>query len=335
MKWEEMKMPQNKLPEATSVQQYPKIGVALGGGGARALAHIGVLKVLEASGLPIGVITGTSMGAVVGAAFLQAGSAEALTNRMMSLLEKDQSPMKFPFFRIKNNRGDHFLNYVAERFKQRLIINLSFMRKSLFSQSRLENALSLLIEDVKIEDLPVTFGALASDLISGKGVVLRTGSLKQALTASSSIPGFFPPVEFNGMLLVDGEATDLIPVEACRALGADFVIAVDVNRCGTREPEPRNTLDVFLRTVRMTNRLLAEKSLKQADIILRPIRENIQWTEFERLQELIAAGETVAREQLSQVQKKLRTGDYKSHHFNEFEFRQTHLDSLHLTGSAD
>mgnify|MGYP005834494581 CR=1 FL=1 len=329
-----MKIPQNQSSEEAVLQQYPRIGVALGGGGARALAHIGVLKVLEASGLPVGVITGTSMGAVIGAAYLQAGSAEALASRMSSLLAKDQSPVRFPFFNPKRERGDHFLNYVAERFKQRLIINLSFMRKALFSQSRLDSALSLLIEEKKIEDLPVTFGALASDLISGKGVVLRTGSLKKALLASSSIPGFFPPVEFNGMLLVDGEATDLIPVEACRALGAEFVIAVDVNRSGSYEPELRNTLDVFLRTVRMTNRLLAEKSLKQADVILRPILEDIQWTEFERLPELITAGEAAAREQLPQMMNKLRMQENPSHHFNELEFRQTHLDSLRLMGSV-
>jgi NTE family protein len=329
-----MKMLQNKSSPEISEPRYPKIGVALGGGGARALAHIGVLKVLEENGLPVGVITGTSMGAVVGAAYLQAGSAEALAMRMSSLLEKDQSPVKFPVFSSKSDRGDHFLNYVAERFKQRLIINLSFMRKSLFSQSRLDNALSLLIEDKQIEDLPATFGALASDLISGKGVVLRTGSLKKALIASSSIPGFFPPVECNGMLLVDGEATDLIPVEACRALGAEFVIAVDVNRCGTGEPDLRNTLDVFLRTVRMTNRLLSEKSLKQADIVLRPISADIQWTEFERLQELIAAGEAAAREQLPEILNKLRNEDCKSYNFNELEFKQTHIDSLQLKGSV-
>jgi NTE family protein len=174
---------------------------------------------------------------------------------------------------------------------------------------RLENAVSSLIDDVHIEDLPITFAALASDLISGKGVVIRKGSLRKAVVASSSIPGFFPPVKWNNHLLVDGEATDLIPVDACRYLGADFVIAVDVRRDLEQMSDLRHTIDIFLRSARITGYRHAELSLKRANFVIRPISEDIQWSEFDKLNELISAGEWVARACLPQLHEALNNED--------------------------
>jgi len=305
-----------------------KIGIALGGGGARGFAHVGVLKVLEKAGIPIQIVVGTSMGAIVGALFAQQGSAQAAARRLEEVLkDQDSTALDFSAYTQEEQKGDHFLNFVSRRIQRRIIINLSITRRALLSASRIEAVVDALIDECCIEDLPLKFAAMASDLKSGKGVILRSGSLRKALIASSSIPAFFPPVKWDNLLLVDGEVTDLVPVEACNALGADFVIAVDVTRELQPMPDLHHTIDIFLRTARITGHRYAEVSLKKADFVLRPIQDEVQWSEFERLKELISAGEWIARRELPELKKALASADPERHRFTSVYFDRIHIDS--------
>ena len=177
-----------------------RLGLALAAGGARGSAHVGVLKVLEREGIPVSVVAGTSIGAVVGGVF-SAGVAVG---------------------RIEQEWLETGLTKVARSFLP------TFPRVGLSSGTELSKYLHVLLGDRRIEDLSIPFAAVACDLDTGEAVVLRRGSAADALRASSSIPGIFVPVRLEGRLLVDGGLVDPLPVRVCRDLGAEVVVGVDV-----------------------------------------------------------------------------------------------------------
>lgn len=316
--------------EKIGKEARPRVGLALGGGGARGFAHLGILRVFEESGIPIDLLTGTSMGALIGALYAQSRCASAAVARLERVLKEQQGSARLLKLYGAERKGDHFLNYVAQRIQQRVIINLSITRKSLLPASRLELAVADLIEDGSLEELAIKLGVVASDLISAKGVILHHGPVRKAVVASSSIPGFFPPVKWGDLLLVDGEVTDLVPVESCRALGADFVVAVDVTPEIRPAGELEHTLDVFLRSVRITNYRHAENALNKADFVLRPVHDSVPWADFDRLSELIGAGADCARQHLPQIREALARSNCAPHSRADDAFSQTHIDSADL-----
>lgn len=273
---------------------------------------MGVLKVLEEAGIVPDVIVGTSMGAVVGALYAQFGRIQKVVERLQRLSEERGTEAKGINIFSHNQQGDNFFDHVIQKIKERVVINLSFSKKSLFPASQLETSISELLDDLRVEDLSIKFAAMASDLNTGEGVLLQEGSLRKAVLASSSLPGFFPPVEWNDYLLIDGEATDLIPANGCRTLGADFVIAVDVRRGIEHHPEMRHTLDVFLRSVRITGCRYADSSLKHADFVFHPVSDDVQWSEFDKMAELVKAGEQEAHSRLPELQRMLKEAERNS-----------------------
>jgi len=282
-----------------------KIGLALGGGGARGFAHIGVLKILNDEGIYPEIVVGTSMGAVTGALYCQNQTAIAAEEKLRSVILNPRPDTEKLNVYPDHSRGDHFFDHITQEIKQRIVINLSISKKALLPAEQLKRSIEDLVDETKIEKLPIAYAAMASDLKTGKGIVLTRGSLRKAIIASSSIPGFFPPVKWNNYLLADGEATDLIPVNACRALGADFVIAIDVQRNIEAKREPKHAIDVFVRAARITNHHLAKSSLISADFVLQPDTSDVNWSDFERLQEVIKAGEWEARAKVSQLKSML------------------------------
>lgn len=177
----------------------PRIGLALGSGIARGWAHIGVLRGLAAAGIVPQAVAGTSMGALVGGAALagRLDSLEAFARRLTRL---------------------RVMSY----------LDLRLGRPGVIAGERLLETLDAELGDLAIEDLPLPFAAVATDLASGEEVWLRRGRLVEALRASFSLPGIFAPARIEGRWLVDGAMVDPVPVAACRALGAELVIAVDL-----------------------------------------------------------------------------------------------------------
>ena len=182
------------------------IGLALGSGGARGAAHTGVLKVLEREGIPISVVTGSSIGALVGAAHV--------IGIPVAQVEKEW---------LRTDGPRLFRTFLP-----------TFPRAGLSSGSELRRMLRDLLGDVQIEELPLPYAAVACDIDTGEAIVLKEGSLVDAVRASTAIPGIFHPVRSGKRLLVDGGLVDPVPIKACRDLGADFVIAVDI----TPRPQP-------------------------------------------------------------------------------------------------
>ncbi len=278
-----------------------KIALALGGGGARGLAHAGVLRVLQEEHLRIDMIVGTSIGAVAGAIFAQALDAEGVHQRFRDfLLSPEFKQSGLDLFR-KPEAAENFFAQVATYLKERIVINLAHSRPSLVKSWRLAKAIEKMVDDTNIEDLKLPFAAVAGDLRTGKEVVFTRGSVRQAVAASSSIPGFLPPVELNGMLLADGAIVSPVPVLPARDLGADLVIAVDVSQNLDPNPELENVIDVVFRTNLITAKRYNALLLKQADAVIRPEVGDVHWSEFKRLEEIVVKGERATRTALPDI----------------------------------
>jgi NTE family protein len=184
---------------AMSKARAPVIGLALGGGAARGWSHIGVILALREAGIEPAVVAGTSIGALVGAAHV-AGRLDDLKTWVESLTWQNVVGLLDVTVNGGLIKGEKLLKFFRAHF-----------------------------EDIPIERLPMPFGAVATDLASGRETWLRTGSVIEAVRASIALPGLFTPVLRDGVLLVDGGLVNPVPVSLCRALGADIVIAVDLN----------------------------------------------------------------------------------------------------------
>ncbi len=278
-----------------------RLGLALGGGGARGFAHIGVLKVLEKEKIDIHAITGCSMGSVIGALFVFYGSAEKTEEIMLNFIANvDLEELGIPDSEEKKDTSfwDSFIN----EMKFRLNVVRSLQELSLISE---ENATKIfeIIPDTEISALTPKYSAIATDLISGLEINMTSGNLRSAVKASSAIPGIFPPVRRDGMYFVDGSASESVPAGKVRELGADRVIAVDVSHELKSEEEPKNVLEILYRTEDITSYHLSKERLKEADVIISPNVHHLTWAEFRKAEEIIAEGEKAAEAMLPEIER--------------------------------
>lgn len=280
-----------------------KLGLALGGGGARGLAHLGVLKVMEREKVDIHAITGCSMGAIVGGLYAYLQSEEKveafihdfLNNNDFQNLGLDQlSDEK------EGNKGafEEFFDYVSSRIR----VLRTLTKPSYFSEE-LTNEIFSIIPDVPIEEFGIKFSSIATDLISGREINFTRGSLREVVKASSAIPGIFPPVKIRNYILIDGSASESIPVGKVKEIGADRVLAVDVTRTLHRTEVPDNVFEVLYRAEDITSHHLTEIRLKEADLILRPKVKKLKWVDFHKSEKVIKAGEKVTEERIEDIRK--------------------------------
>ena len=269
-----------------------KIGLALGGGAARAFSHIGVIAGLEKHGIPIDIVTGTSMGAIIGAMYAARGDVAELKRKIAAYLRSDEfSTSGFEFFRELDADGEGLLFQVGRLARRGMFNALMVTRTALVSDETAMRNYACMVEDMPIEDTCIPFAAVALDLSSGEGVVLNRGPLRSAIAASCAMPGVLNPVEHDGRLLVDGGWAEAVPVRAARQLGADFVIAVDVGDPPPVLDAPRNALDVIARADAMVRRILATEQLKSVDFIFSPHNGVTHWADFSTAEQAIALGE--------------------------------------------
>ncbi|MDZ7266807.1 MAG: patatin-like phospholipase family protein [candidate division KSB1 bacterium] len=286
--------------------QRPRVGLALGGGGARGLAHIGVLKVFEANRIPIDVIAGTSIGALVGAAYALEPRAQAVEQRAMAFLTSNEFEQSGLELFKKKKEAENFFAQVATYVKERIVINLAHSRPSLVGGWRIVKAVNFILADKTFEELHLPLACVATDLGTGEEIVFREGPIRHAVAASMSIPGFLPPVNFRGYQMVDGAVVAPVPVLACHELGAEIVIAVDVGQTLDGLPEFENVVDIIFRANTITSRRLNHMLLQLADVTIRPNVGGVHWAEFRRASELVAEGERAAAAMLPVLQRLLR-----------------------------
>ena len=288
------------------------LGLALGGGGARGLAHIGVLKVLEREHIQLQAITGCSMGSIVGGLYAYYGNAKKVEEIIHDILH---SPLikKLGLEALSEEQETSSPKNYFEQFFDFISVRLQAVkalgRTSYFDEETTEKIFEI-IPDVPIEELPVPFSAIATDLVSGNEINFDKGSLRQAIRASSAIPGVFPPVEIDDYLLVDGSASESVPAGRVREIGADRVLAVDVTRDISIFKEPQNVLEVLLRTEDITSFHLSKIRLKEADLVIHPKVKEYSWVDFDRTDVIIAAGEIAALENIEEIKKLAHRNSY-------------------------
>jgi len=310
----------------------PRIGLALGSGSARGLAHLGVIRAIEDAGIEVNFIAGTSMGALIGAIHA-AGKLDEL---------------EATFLAFDWRKTASFFDVVLPK-------------SGLLDGARISELVRAHIHTDAIETLPIPFAAVATDIVSGEEVVIRSGDVIEAVRASISVPGIFTPVRSNGHILVDGGLTNPVPVSAARAMGADIVIAVDLNheiiagknlkpllatekasgaedgapgmfsrwvggyRLSMKDirqkllagdnpvsaqfsqwvsPEPLPSIfEVLLASINIMETRITQTrlSLDRPDVIIQPPLGNIRFLEFDRAEEIIAIGYEHTQRQLASL----------------------------------
>jgi len=263
------------MTDELRISDRPRVGLALSGGAARGIAHVGVLRALEEHAIPIDAIAGASAGALVGGAYA-AG---------LSISELEE---------------------LARNFRWRHMGRMAFSRLGLQSNSRMERFLRTRLPVTRFENLKIPFAALVTDLHKGTPVVMRdTGDLPFAIRASNCLPALYVPVrDSDGRLLVDGGLVANLPISYTRELGADIVIAVDVGADGARFMDvPRTALGVLTQTFVAVERIVSRQERNDADLIIVPRVGHIRWDETRRADELLKAGYEAALESIGEIKK--------------------------------
>jgi NTE family protein len=264
--------------------------LALGGGGARGFAHLGVLQALDDAGLSVRGIVGTSMGAVTGAMYLAHGSAARAIDLWREALARDLIPSVRPIGRVPDAEAkEHPLTQIARRIRNRVVISFAMNRSTVLEETALVKALEFLIPDIRFSDLPKPLVVVATNLENGAEVRLKSGSIRPALVASSAIPGMVPSVEIEGQPLVDGGVVAEVPAVAARDEGWP-VVAIDVSLDFPPLRPDDLVLDTMMRTQMMTARLLRRRQLLSATHVIRPEVGDARWAEWDRFDEFVEAG---------------------------------------------
>lgn len=285
-----------------------KVGLALGGGGARGLAHVGVLEVLEREKIPIDCIAGTSMGAFVGGVYSQLADIKALeekARRYFSEVGVDGEWLNF-LGKDGNQRRRSLFQNLSQFILKKYISFLTLSRSHLESEEALLGPLRIFLEDKRIEEGRIRFCAVCLDLVSGEELILDRGNIIEAVYASSAIEGVFPPLKRGGRLLADGGPTSQVPVEAARRMGADIVLAVDLPKEIKAEREFKNGLDLILRAEAIAVEKLKRLTLKLADVIITPEVRSIHWANFNKVEECIAQGVKATEQRLPEIRAILK-----------------------------
>ncbi len=332
------------LSDSGAEAPRPKIGLVLGGGGAKGGAHVGVLEVLEELRIPVDFIAGTSIGAAIGGLYASGMSVPDLKALLESLdwqdLLSDQPPRRYQPFRLKST---------DRRIPARLEVGFNGgkfrLPTGIVTGQNVELTLrsaTLPVAHIRsFERLPTPFVAVATDLVTGEMVVLDRGDLSRAMRASMSIPGAFSPVEVDGLVLVDGGLVRNLPVDVVRAMGADVVIAVDLTPPLYDAEELESAIEVSMQTFRIStlqNTVPQREALVAGrDVLLRPDVADVPITDFRSLTGAFAAGAEVARaagEDL--VQWSLSHEDYTA--FREsrprIEDRPETIDFVRIEGAS-
>lgn len=278
----------------------PRIGLVLGGGGARGFAHVGVLQVLEENRIPVHAISGTSMGAVIGSLYAQgktAGQLEAITREIpWTSVFNDNIPRDRLSFRRKRDQRDVLIDFRISFDNQGLVLPKGVLRgQDLFLTLAEYLAPARSVTD--FDRLAIPFRAVAGDIETGMAVEMGSGDIATAVFASMAVPGGLPPVERDGKLLVDGFIADNVPIDVARRMGAERLIVVDV---GT-PLQTREKITSFVSVLSQMQILLGHDivqrqiaTLTPADVLIRPDQPGISSTAFEQSQAGIAAGRAAA-----------------------------------------
>lgn len=275
------------------------------GGGARGLAHIGVLDVLQKEGLTPDIIVGTSMGAIIGGFFAAGFSPSKLRDMARDLnLDHFIDRPNLPFLPKK---PDSIIDFILlDAFKTRLLRKVGHE-----CEDKLEEHFKSVVGEVAIEDLPVKFACNAVDLVSGKEIIFDRGRLHKALRATMSLPIVFEPLRMDDMILVDGGVLNNVPVDIARNLGAERTVLVDIHRPLKRiaTKEIKHTFHLLQRMVETMTANTTREKIEQTDFVVR-VDLDVDIFDFSNPLGLIEMGVLAANQNLGKIMKLIRVHSY-------------------------
>jgi NTE family protein len=261
----------------------PKIGLALGSGGARGFAHVGVISVLKKHNIPIDYIAGSSIGALIAVLYAAGSDIDRLYK-------------------------------IAKVFKSKYYIDYVVPKMGLISGKRVKELINVLSYGRKIEDLDLPVAVIATDLLTGEKVVFYEGDIASAVRGSISIPGIFVPEAWNGRLLVDGGVIDRIPVSVVKDMGADFIIGVDVSPIKV-SGEVSTIYDVIMQSIEIMQHELVRAREFASNIMIRPKLDHYNSRSFTDLENIIQVGEDATEKLIPEILDKIE--QWKEKHRGE------------------
>ena len=252
------------------------MGLALGGGAVRGFAHIGVLKVLAQADIEPSYVAGTSVGSLIGALYCAGYSWSQIMETAADIEWKD-------------------------------LVKLSFPKLGVVRPEGLRDLIDRLVEGRNIEDLNIPYAAVAVDLVTAAEVVFDSGPISTAVLASCSIPGVFVPVQTDNAVLVDGGVLNAVPADVVKRMGAEYVVAVDLNANAQGSDErPDSILDVAARSMALFRTATSSKGLSYADCIVQPELKGFSYHNMSRRDEMVERGEAAMTAALAKVQSKIK-----------------------------
>jgi NTE family protein len=270
------------------------VTLVLGGGGFKGVAHVGVLSALQAGGVPIERVVGSSAGALLGATYCYLGDAAEMRRlvtdflasegfRAHSLVGFRRQPGKLPL-----------LSRLVHGIRRQVMLERIFRRSSAFGGTAVRYIVKSMVPHVDITDLRLPLGVCVLDLQRGEDLLLTHGDLRAAVLASSAVPGFFPPVEHDGRLLCDAGLVNNLPTQLARDAGGDIIVAVDLS-AGLPPSRPDAVgMEVLLRVQEISTRLANQRCGRDADVVITPDLDGRHWLDTSGLTSVIEAGERAA-----------------------------------------
>jgi NTE family protein len=279
-----------------------KVALALGSGGTRGFAHLGILEVLEEEGIQIGGIAGSSIGAVVGGMYAFRPKIAPNLTHMKKYLSSDLYDATRLHFLEQNEMGrKSFYEQLKIKFSKGAVFAASLAKPSLFSQETLRKNVSYLIPPVNIEEALIPLCINSFDIITGQEKLFTKGNLTDAVMASCAIPGVFPPVKIDDELMMDGGIVNPVPCNHAEKFGADIIIAVDLNPHPGPMPNIDNSYDIAMRAADISRLHLKEYLLKSADIVISVEVTDIFWADFSKFDDCLERGKAAAKKALPQI----------------------------------
>lgn len=265
-------VPPTTQPNEKEEFRRPKLGLALGGGFARGIVHVGALRVLEQEGIAVDYIAGTSVGSVVGAAYCSGVSAQELAE-VAALM-----------------RFKHFARWTLSRY-------------GFCSNDRMEQVLRRIIKATRFEELKIPLAVAATNFLTGEPAVFRSGPIAPAVRASCAYPGMFLPVEIDGETYVDGMLGHAVPTTPLREMGAERVIGIYLSAHWVKMNGPRHLFDVIGQCFSIAQARMSESWKRDADLVIEPNVDGFAYDCFERTPELLNAGEQAMVAALPTIRK--------------------------------
>ena len=283
------------------------LGLALGGGGARGAAHVGVLKVFKKNQIIPQVISGTSIGAIIGAMFASKPDPDWILRRLQEFLMNPNTLFHSSLDMMKNRNFETLLENTTKKIEDKFAVIIGPDRSQIIKRDVIDEMLEFLLPVKRFEELNIRLKVVASDIQTGNEEAYESGDLVEAIARSCSIPGYVKPTKDGDSIIVDGGVTSPVPIDTIRD-ECEFLIAINIDRGKLPKLKNPNMLEIIKRADLISSRKLAKKNLINADYVITPDVLDIHWSEYRHFSLLVKNGIIAAEKEINMIKENM----YKS-----------------------